>query len=43
MKKNNFKYLVIMELKTMLKNVLFLIFGLLLPLFLLLIVGKTGL
>lgn len=43
MKKNNFKYLVIMELKTMMKNVLFLIFGLFLPLFLLLIVGKTGL
>ncbi|WP_300410139.1 hypothetical protein [Lagierella sp.] len=43
MKRNNFKYLVIMELKIMLKNVLFLIFGLFLPLFLLLIVGKNGL
>lgn len=43
MKRNNFKYLVIMELKTMMKNVLFLIFGLFLPLFLLIIIGKNGL
>ncbi len=43
MKKNNFKYLLIMELKIMLKNVLYLIFGLFLPLFLLLLVGKAGL
>ncbi|MDO5017859.1 MAG: hypothetical protein Q4E02_01025 [Lagierella massiliensis] len=40
MKKNNFKFLVIMELKIMLKNILFLIFGLALPLFLVLVVGK---
>ena len=43
MKRNNFKYLVIMELKSMMKNVLFLIFGLFLPLFLLIIIGKNGL
>lgn len=43
MNHNNFKYLFIMELKIMLKNILSLIFGLFLPTFLLFIITKTGL